>query len=219
VAALAFLVASIAFADSLNPSTVLPALYLSTGRHPARQITSFALGVFAVSFAAGVLIVAGPGQLILGVLPHVDRPAKHIVEIGVGVALLLVAVGFMHSGQAITKRIPSGSSGRASSTFVLGAGIMVVELPTALPYFAALAAIIGSGSSFGAQIGYVVLFNVVFVLPVLAVLALRMLAGRRAEERIGALGDWIRRYAHNVVAVLAGAAGVGFVAVGVAGLV
>ena len=49
--ALALLVASIAFADSLNPSTVLPALYYSTTPHAVRKIAGFTLGFSLTNYS------------------------------------------------------------------------------------------------------------------------------------------------------------------------
>jgi cytochrome c biogenesis protein CcdA len=218
VLALALLVASIALADSLNPSTVLPALYLATSAHAVRKIAAFAAGFALTSFAFGVVFVAGPGQLLLGALPHPTENAKHLIEVAVGLVLIVLAVGLWLGGEHLTERVPKGASAGRRSSFLVGAGIMAVELPTAFPYFAALAAIIGSDRALVIQIGYVGLFNLVFALPVLAILALRARATDDAEQQIVALGEWVRKYAHVAVAVIAGLAGIGFVVVGIADL-
>ena len=216
--ALALLVASIALADSLNPSTLLPALYFTTTPHAVRKVASFTAGVGLASLAFGVIFVAGPGQLILGAAPHPSQNAKHWVEICVGVALLALAGAVWLGGEHLTERIPKGESAGKRGSFALGAAIMAVELPTAFPYFAALAAIIGSDANLAMQIGYVVLFNFLFVLPLIAILVLRARATEGAERRIDEIGEWIRRYAHAAIAALAGLAGVGFLIVGFVGL-
>jgi cytochrome c biogenesis protein CcdA len=211
-------VASIALADSLNPSTVLPALYIATGPHAVRKIAAFTLGVAGTSLVFGVAFVVGPGQLILSAAPHPTENAKHVVEICVGVALIALAGALWLGGESLTDRIPKGESASRRSAFALGVGIVAVELPTAFPYFAALAAIIGSDASVPAQLGYVALFNFLFALPLIVILVLRARAGERAEQRLKALGAWIRRYAHTVIAVLAGLAGLGILIVGLVDL-
>jgi cytochrome c biogenesis protein CcdA len=218
VLALALLVASIALADSINPATVLPVLYLSTTPHAVRKIASFTAGVAATSLGFGIVFVVGPGQLILGAAPHLTENAKHFVEIGVGLALIALAVALWMKGERLTERIPKGESAGKRGSFALGAAIIAVELPTAFPYFAALAAIIGSDANLAAQIGYVVLFNFLFVLPLIAILILRARATEGAERRIEAIGEWIRKYAHIAFAVLAGLAGVGILIVGLVDL-
>src|SRR5947209_19343398 len=83
------LVVSIGLADSLNPTTIVPALYLAAGERPRRCVVQFALGVFAVYLLGGALIALGPGQLLLSVVPKPDAEARHLIEIGVGAAMLL----------------------------------------------------------------------------------------------------------------------------------
>jgi cytochrome c biogenesis protein CcdA len=102
----------------------------------------------------------------------------------------------------------------ARAAFALGAGIMAVELPTAFPYFGALAAVIGSGASLVAQLLLVVVFNLAFVLPLLAIVGLRVAAGERAEQRLAAARGGLARHAGAVLAALLGAGGIALVAVG-----
>ena len=87
------------------------------------------------------------------------------------------------SGGAWREReIPTPSAGGKSSA-LLGVTIAAVELPTAFPYFAAIAAIVGSGYGPGHQVFYVAVYNVCFVLPMLLILAVLTFAGDRAETR------------------------------------
>lgn len=216
--ALALLVGSIALADSLNPSTILPALYLATTSHAVRKIASFIAGVALTSTLFGIAFVAGPGQLILGLLPHPNENAKHLVEVVVGAALIGLSVGLWKGGERLTERIPKGESAGRRSSLAVGAAIMAVELPTAFPYLAALAAIIGSNAHLAEQIGYVVLFNGLFVLPLVVILSFVARAGPGTEQRLEAIGSWIRRYAHTAIAALAGAAGLAFLIVGLTDL-
>jgi hypothetical protein len=46
------LVVSVGLADSLNPSTIGPALYLATGPTAVRNVVEFTVGVFLVSSRA-----------------------------------------------------------------------------------------------------------------------------------------------------------------------
>ena len=220
--ALTLLVLSIGLTDSLNPTTVAPAVFLATERHPATRIASFTLGVFAVSFAGGLLVVIGPGQLLLDALPHPGPNAKHIEELISGAILLALAVALWVGRHQVAKRISSSTKRRAGgigAAFVLGAGIMAVELPTALPYFAAIAAIVASDAALSAQILLLLVFNVAFVTPLLAILAIRTLAGDRASRTLERLGGWLRRQAATFVAALLGLLGAAAIAVGMIGLI
>src|SRR5215469_14632910 len=84
---------SVGLADSINPTTVGPALYLATGPSAVRSVTQFTLGTCAVNLAAGLVLTIGPGRLLLGLVPHPRGTVRHVIELVVGVVLLLVAVG------------------------------------------------------------------------------------------------------------------------------
>ena len=149
---LALIVLSIGIADSLNPTTVGPALYLATTRHARRQVAEFAVGIFAVNLIGGALIALGPGQLLLALVPHPSSFAKHLTEVVVGAAILIAAAILWSRRSQLAARALPATGGRTGAGAVLGAGIALVELPTAFPYFAAIAAIVASGESAGEQI-------------------------------------------------------------------
>src|SRR5579884_826110 len=158
------LVVSIGLADSLNPTTIAPALYLASGDRPRARVTEFTIAVFAVYFVGGALIALGPGQLLLSLVPTPDAEDRHVIEIIAGVAMLVVAAAlWLGRGRLADRELPQVRTERKSSA-ILGATITAVELPTAFPYFAAIAAIVGSGLSPLKQLVLLVLFNVCFVL-------------------------------------------------------
>ncbi len=140
------LMISIGFADSLNPSTIAPAMYLATDQRNARgQVTQFTLAVFAVYLVGGLAVALGPGELLLDLVPHPRPELKYLFEIIGGVVLLTLAAVLWAFRRLLVKReLPEvHTDGRSSA--LLGATITAVELPTAFPYFAAIAAVVGSG--------------------------------------------------------------------------
>ena len=58
------LVITIGLADSLNPTTIAPALYLAAGRDARKQAMQFTAAVFAVYLLGGLIIAVGPGQRV-----------------------------------------------------------------------------------------------------------------------------------------------------------
>jgi cytochrome c biogenesis protein CcdA len=206
------LVVSIGLADSLNPTTIAPALYLATGEHATKRVAGFTLGVFVVYLVGGVLIALGPGQLILSIVPKPDLEDRHVIEIIVGAALIIASlVLWRHRERLSDRQIPE--VGRRSSA-VLGATITAVELPTAFPYFAALAAIVSSDLGLLSQIGLVVLFNVCFILPLIGIVLTLSLAGERAEPMLRAGRRFLERRWPIVLSVLLFAAGVFIILLG-----
>jgi cytochrome c biogenesis protein CcdA len=125
---------SVGLAESLNPSTVGPALYLATVRNRVWRVTQFTIGVFSVTFAGGVVLTIGPGRLLLGLVPHPQGTVRHVIELVAGVVLLIVAVALWRGRRSLGPA-SSGRSGSGGSALGLGASIAGVELPTAGPVF------------------------------------------------------------------------------------
>jgi hypothetical protein len=166
-----------------------------------------------------VLVVVGPGGALLDLVPQIGDRAKHLLEIGGAVALGALAwTLWIHRGRVsatMSRKTPGGAAGAAG----LGAGIMLAELPTALPYFAALAAIVGSSASLATQLELVALFNVAFILPLLAILGLRVLAGPRSEPLLELTRGALNRYVGVVLPCAVALLALVLLVVGVTGLV
>jgi cytochrome c biogenesis protein CcdA len=95
-----------------------------------------------------------------------------------------------------------------------GAGLAAVELPTAVPYIAALAILATSSESALAQIVLVLAFNVVFLAPVLAIAIVAAAAGRRTAL-LAAVRAVVVRHSGAAAAVLVCVVGVALIALGV----
>ena len=184
---------SVGLADSLNPSTVGPALYLATVPGPAWRVTQFTLGVFCVNFPAGIVLTIGPGRLLLGLVPHPQGTAKHVVELVAGVALLAAAVALWFGRRRLARRELPGMGGKGGSAWIAGASIAAIELPTAAPYFAVIAGIVASNAAIAEEIWLLALYNVAFVLPLVAIVVVLLVAGERAGSLLQKGGAWLQR--------------------------
>ncbi len=112
----------IALGDSVNPSTIGPALYLGTTEHPKRQVTGFLIGLLAVNFLGGVAILLGPGQFLLSLVPKPTPTAKHVLQILGGLALLTLAAVLWFRRRALARHELPTLAGRHRSSVALGAG-------------------------------------------------------------------------------------------------
>jgi cytochrome c biogenesis protein CcdA len=205
--------------DSLNPTTLGPAMYLATVDHPRRRVAEFLIGFLAVNVAGGLLIMLGPGQLLLDLLPKPKPVTKHILEVVAGVALLVLAVGLWTGRRALRRRDPPTFSGSNRTGVMLGAGIAVVELPTALPYFAAIAVIVGTDAAIPLQVAMLLIYNVAFLAPVMAILFTLLVLGDDAKQPLARVNLWIVAHWPVVLAALASVLGVAVLVLGVTGLV
>ena len=193
------LVLSVALVDSLNPSTVGPAVYLATRKHAARSLLGFTLGVFAVNVAAGLVLTLGPGQAILAAVANVGEHTKHLLEVFLGLAALALACLLWPLRHRIAHEVvPKKPLGHGTS-LALGAGIALANLPTAFPYFAVIVVIIGSASSLATQSSLIVLFNLVVIIPLLAILAISIHPGEHGSTVLGYLRTKLDRWSPTLI--------------------
>jgi len=211
-------VLSVSLVDSLNPSTIAPALFLATGRDPRQSLVGFIAGVFLVSTLGGLVLTLGPGQFLLGSVPRPGRHTTHLIELALGGAVFLVAVGLWANRERVARKVGRHQEREARTSFLLGAGIMAVELPTALPYFAVIAAIIAGDENVFSQVLLVLLFNGVFVAPLLLILAIRSVAGQRGVEALVDLRQQLNGRIAVIIPAAAFAAATALVLLGSIGL-
>jgi len=212
------IVVGIGLLDSANPATLVPALYLATGPNGVKSVAGFLAGFAAANLALGVVLALGPGEALKRHVPHAGDHTRHVLELAVGGVLLVLAGALWWQRQRVSHHVAAGTKHLDRSSLLLGAGIAVVEVPTALPYFAAIAVVVGSGESAATQVLLLAVFNVCFLLPVLVLLGLRMLAGERSRAWLfrlrGHIDAWLATLAPALIAVV----GLALVAIGGIGL-
>ena len=153
----------------------------------------FTVAVFLVELAARIVLTIGPGRLLLGLVPHPRDTVRHVIELVAGLVLLAVAVALWVGRRTLTRRELPMRAGGGGSAFIAGASIAAVELPAAAPYFAVIAGITVSKASIPQEIALLVLYNVCFVLPLLAIMAVLLFAGERADPWLREGGAWLQR--------------------------
>jgi len=212
------LVVSIGLADSMNPSTIAPGLYLAIGRGARSGLIQFTLTVFAVNLVGGAAIALGPGEALLAIVPKPGATARYILETVAGVVMLIAAVVLWRRRKVLARReLPSPKS-EGRSAVLLGLTISAVELPTAFPYFAVIAAVVGSGFDPLRQLFLLALYNVAFVLPLILMILTLTFAPDHAERIITRARELLQRHWPVVLSVLALLAGAFVTVIGITGL-
>jgi cytochrome c biogenesis protein CcdA len=212
------LVLSIALADSMNPSTIAPGLYLAMGEQARGGLVRFTLGVLGVNLVGGAAIALGPGQALLALVPKPGATARYIAETVAGVVMLIAAAVVWQRRERLSQRPLPAPRSESRSSFLLGLTISAVELPTAFPYFAAIAAIVGSGFGPLRQLLLLGIYNVTFVLPLILMIATLTFAPDRAASILQTTRDFLQRHWPALLAGLALIAGLFVTALGVTGL-
>jgi cytochrome c biogenesis protein CcdA len=218
MSALAALVLSVAALDALNPSTLVPAVVLALGEHPVRRVSSFTLGVFLVSTGGGLAATFALGSTFLARIAHPSSHTRHLLELALGIALVCIAAvlwAFRHRLRAHLGRPPTA---RGRSALLLGAGVMAIELPTAFPYFAAILATLAAVHGAAARALFILLYNVVFVAPLLALAAFVAVTGSRYADRIARASTMIRDRGPTVLPIGLACIGAAFAVIGARGL-
>ncbi len=212
------LVVSIGLADSMNPSTIAPGLYLAMGRGARSGLIQFTLTVFAVNLVGGAVIALGPGEALLAIVPKPGATARYILETVAGVVMLIGAVVLWRRRKVLARRELPTPKSEGRSAILLGLTISAVELPTAFPYFAVIAAVVGSGFGPPRQLFLLALYNVAFVLPLILMILVLTFAPDHAERIIIRSRDLLQRHWPVVLAGLALLAGAFVTTIGITGL-
>jgi cytochrome c biogenesis protein CcdA len=212
------IVLAVGLADSVNPSTVGPAVYLATAKRPVARVALFTLGVFAVNLAAGIALALGPGMLLVHLVPRADRTVRDALELAAGLVLMAIAVALWTARRRLAGHALPMREGGGRSALALGASIAAVELPTAAPYLGVIAAIVAERPSTPQTIALLGLFCSAFVAPLLAILVALVVAGDRAAPVLARGGAWLERRWPVVLAALLALVGGGLLATGASGL-
>ena len=203
--------------DSLNPTTIGVAVLLATQRHPVPRLLAYTLGTAMTYFVGGLVLTLGPAALLQTLLHHHPGNRTYIAEVVLGVVALGVATWlWTRPAEQVARRLPNEL--RPRHALVVGAGITLVDLPTALMYFGAIALIVAADITLAARVGLLIIFNVAYVVPLLAITVLVAVLGGRAAVVLGRLRNFVMRWSTRLLAIITGASGGYLIAAGVKGL-
>jgi hypothetical protein len=213
---LAVTVVAIAIPDCINPSLIGGELFVATGTRPRRRTAAYTLAALLVTFAFGVAFALGLGDLILALLPKPTATVKYALITAAGLVLVLGAIGvWIRRRQLVSAEPAEGRQRSHGSAGLMGAGIAGVELLTAFPYFAAIALIVGSSVSGPSKLSLLVLYCMVYTLPLIVIAAMFAVMGERAERLLKPVGDWLLANWPLIVAPLTAAIGIAVLVFGI----
>jgi cytochrome c biogenesis protein CcdA len=213
---LIFAVVAIALPDCINPSLIGGELFVATGPRPRLRTAAFTLGAFTVTFVFGLALALGLGDLILSLLPKPGATLKYALITAAGLVLLGggIVIWIRRKGPASSERSEPHPASHGSAT-LMGAGIGGLEVLTAFPYFAAITMIIGSGVSNTAKLSLLVLYCVVYALPLIVIAAVFAIKGERAEGFLRPLSGWLSAHWAVILGPVTATIGIGVLAFGI----
>jgi len=206
---LMLLLMSIALLDStsLLPVAVLPMVAMLAGKRPLLTSLAFLVGLFITYLAFGFLIALGLDAIL-------DRVAGAFVrywnnpdslDMGlegiIGIALLFVSLR-KGAGPRRGRKTTERSAFNPWSAFMLGLMMVAVGIPGALPYFGAIDQILRADLSVTSAVVALLWYNVAFILPLLIIVLIGRLGGRRAAAFLERMQEWMDRWGGRTVRIV-----------------
>jgi len=188
---LALTVIAIALPDCINPSLIGGELFVAMGPRPRRRTAAFAAAAWTVTFLFGLAMGLGLGDLVLAFVPRPSARVKYDLIALAGAVLLVGGVVMLVRRRALAKSTSIDPGGPQGNAALLGAGVAGVELPTAFPYFAAITLIVGSNVSGASKLSLLVLYCLVYALPLIAIVVVCAVMGDRTERTLKPFSDWL----------------------------
>jgi len=213
---LALTVVAIALPDCINPSLIGGELFIAAGPQPKRRTAAFTLAAGTVTFLFGLALALGLGDLILSFVPKPGATVKYALIAAAGLVLLVGGAVVVIRRRSLASSDPTRDRDKAhGSAALIGAGVAGLELPTAFPYFGAIALIVGSGVSNAAKLSLLVLYCVVYTLPLIVIAVVCAVMGSRAERILLPAGDWLSAHWPAVVGPVTATIGIGILTFGI----
>lgn len=188
----------IALFDSLNPSLFLAQFYLIATPRPVPRLVSYIAGVLLVNFVGGVLLLGGAQALIASFLQNRGGGVLYGAQLVLGLALLLFGLR-LRTEAGVDPVVKTPRSLHPGHTFLLGMVVMLNEITTALPYFIAVERISQAQLSVPGDLFALVLYNLVFALPLVGFLALFMVYRQRFAAQLEQVSRAVRVWTPRVV--------------------
>jgi cytochrome c biogenesis protein CcdA len=202
--------ATISLLDSTSmiPIAVLPLAVILGGHRPVFGASCFMAGIFTVYLACGLVLLVGLDALLDAWGANVERwynqPNTPELAIQIVVGAVMFCFGWRLAAPRKVERRPEvPASISPGSAFVLGATLMLIGMPGAFPYFGAVDQILRAGlGTVGSGVA-LVFYNAVFLVPLLSLLAVRLILPGRSDEIFRRVASFAERWGgHAIVAIL-----------------
>ena len=197
---------ALALVDSVNPSALVVTLALLARPRPMRTVPIYVGAIAVTYFTLGAAALFGLGSFRETLGAALESQAGFAVQALIGVALLIWG---LRGKPADGARAPIAEPSAATflALVALGVTVTALELPTAVPYFGAIALLTAEDLPFGRWAPLLAAYNLVFVAPPLLLLALHRLVGERHSARFVELRARLERGAHETARWIAGFVG------------
>jgi len=192
----------IAVVDSLNPSLFMGQFFLLTQPRPVPRSLQYIAGILTVNGMGGLLILAGIRAVITAIVQALDPHLGFAAQVGIGLACLWFGLRIRWDKPSPDSPTAAQSGWGSGFAFLFGAVVMLNELTTALPYFVALERIAEAQLSLPGTLAAVVLYNIVFSLPLFGFLLLYLRLKDRFAAVIARINAGVQRWTPRIFKIM-----------------
>ncbi len=192
---------------SMIPISIVIMVVLLAGPKPLLRSSSLIVGVFVTYVVTGLLILLGLQSVFDEISAYTMRLWKNpeteelIFQAVIGAVLLAFGVRIATARKRhIEKPVASDMTG--IQALVAGAGLTIVGLPGAVPYFAAIDLILRTDVTLPQRMLALGYYNFVFVTPLVAIVALRLILGERSTGILDAIKQFFDGWGQRLIVAL-----------------
>jgi len=199
---------TISLLDSLSavPIALIPLAIILNGRSPITGSISFISGGFIVYFIFGLLILLGLDSLIdqyaerfIAYMKSEPDCVELVIQVIVGFIMIYFAWQFSRKAPQENANKSYDSNITPAQAFILSASINIVGMWGALPYFAAMAQILKADLETASMISILIYYNLVFALPLIGFIVLRILMGEKATILLSKVTDFFSHWGKQAI--------------------
>lgn len=171
-------IAALAAVDSINPVEFLAGIFLFTIKKPLKSFFSYTTGIFVFHFLLGFALYYIFNYILN--LKIFDSPVfDRSIELIGGVLLIILGLRMKKRNESTVRR---SFNVKPLYTFLLGIGITISAIPTSAAYYSALGIIANNNLTFGNLAFLLLLYNLIFILPLFILLAVYILFRKYSEN-------------------------------------
>ncbi|MEM1369547.1 MAG: GAP family protein [Cyanobacteria bacterium P01_H01_bin.15] len=188
---------------SITPLCIVPLAAMLESRNPVLNVTGFAAGIFTANAGMGILLLFGLEIVFDTIGHHIGRwwSNPNTLELIAQLVIGIIMLGFAwKSGRATEKTVKQRSvdSVSMSRMYLLGAGLTLVGLPGALPYFGAVDQILRWDLGILQSLLSIAYYNCVFLLPLLVLFVLGRALPSKSKRFTKSILSFIQLWGHRV---------------------
>jgi cytochrome c biogenesis protein CcdA len=171
----------LALVDALNPFSIAALIYLLGLPRRVSHALVFTFGTFSIYLLGGVLLVVGISSFLSNWMLSVPSRWLAGSETAAGaLCVLFAAYAWRSQSQGHDFKPPKDL--KILTTLVLSMIATASDLPTAVPYFAAVSLIAGANASWSVQGLMLLIYCVIYITPLLFLVGLHAYFQERAAQ-------------------------------------